>query len=64
MELDDGYSDSSDMVVGAVIGLLVLGIFGVVGFLQYKFVFCKKFLCIKCSKKGEKRKSKKATPDP
>ena len=28
------------MVVGAVIGLLVLGLLGVVGFLQWKFAFC------------------------
>lgn len=63
--LDDGYSDSSDTVVGAVIGLLVLGILGVIGFLQWKFVLCKQFLCIKCSKKAEKSKKRKEkeTPD-
>ena len=55
--LDDRFNDSSDMVIFGVIGLLVCGVFGVVGFLQYKFVICKEFLCIKCDKKKSKKKN-------
>jgi hypothetical protein len=48
--LDDGYDDGSDAVVGAVIALLVLGVLGVLAFLQWKFVLCKQCLCIKFGK--------------
>lgn len=60
MNLDDGFSDSSDLVIFGVIGLLVCGVFGVLIFLQYKFMICKEFLCIKCDKK--KKGKNKSTP--
>lgn len=49
----DDYTDYSSLVIGLVVALLFMGVGGVLGFLQYKFVICKQFLCLKCRKKGK-----------
>ena len=64
-QIQDEYTDYSSLIIGLVAALLVAGILGVLCFLQYKFVICKQFLCIKCKRKGKGMSfSTSTTPHP
>lgn len=50
--LSNQYTDYSAVITTFVIVCLVSGILGVLAFLQYKFVCCQQFLCMRCRRKN------------